>query len=117
MEPDPLGLQGHRPGAHDRRALWRSRNGARARADHAGRSADPARGGGRRAAHRTPGMSAAEYMVTWAMPIEVARDVEDAATRALAHLVRPGSLAVAFFVTGPDGKTHQVDLAGEIETH
>lgn len=59
----------------------------------------------------------ADFMVIWAMPIEVAADHEDAARRALAHITRPGSLAVAFYVTGGDGRTLQVDLAGEIETH
>lgn len=62
-------------------------------------------------------MSAAEFTVTWAMEIPVARDVEDAARRALAHITRPGSLATSFLVTGQDGQTWRVDLAGEIETH
>jgi hypothetical protein len=61
--------------------------------------------------------AAAEFTVTWAMEIPVARDVEDAARRALAHLTRPGSLATSFLVTGRDGQTWRVDLAGEIETH
>ncbi len=58
-----------------------------------------------------------EYLVTWAMPIAIARDAEDAARRALAHITRPGSLAASFRVTDHEGRTLQVDLAGEIETH
>lgn len=58
-----------------------------------------------------------EFTVTWAMPMPVAADHEDAARRALAHIRRPGSLATVFRVTGRDGQTWQIDLAGEIEAH
>jgi hypothetical protein len=50
-----------------------------------------------------------DYLVSWTMDV-VAKDPEDAARKAMAHIKRPGSWANVFSVTDQDGHTRTIDL-------